>query len=103
VGVRVETYAEAELRHLIEIGDVDGALRQWEFGGATLESLLHIIDVCTTRERIPRNLPALLLALHSADAMPASNEGSSTMPIATSGNVQVRSALITSLLEHREP
>jgi hypothetical protein len=90
VGVRVETHAEAELRHLIEIGDIDGALRQWESGGATLESLLHIIDVCTTRERIPRDLPALLLALHSADATPGSNEGSSTMPIATSGNVQVR-------------
>ena len=97
VGVRAETHAEAELRILIETGDVDGALRLWETAGATLDSLLHIIDVCTTRERIPRDLPALLVALHGAEAAPLSNEGSSTAPISTSGNVQVFISLPISL------
>jgi DnaJ-domain-containing protein 1 len=42
---RRETAGEATLRELIEAGNVDAALKHWEAGGSTLQSLLHIIKV----------------------------------------------------------
>lgn len=56
---RRESLAEAELRELVEVGDVDGALARWERAGATLQSLLHIIKV--------RWRPALAYCLKRAE------------------------------------